>query len=73
MNKDMQFLIECLASELVQMLMDKYGWDMRRAFDELYASRTFALVNDERSGLYYQGAVYVFDFLTNEIETGRVA
>ena len=73
MTQDIQFQIECLTAELTQMLMEEYGWDMRRALDEIYLSTTFAKLNDPECGLYYQGAVYVFQFLKSEIETGRVA
>ena len=41
MSNDVQFLVECLSTELVSMLMDTYGWDMKRALDELYASETY--------------------------------
>lgn len=34
MSNDVQFLVECLSTELVSMLMDTYGWDMKRALDE---------------------------------------
>lgn len=70
MTSDAQFLVECLSTELVTMLMDTYGWDMRQALDELYASETYDRLCDPDSGLYYQGAVYVFSFLKNEIENG---
>lgn len=73
MTQDIQFQIECLAAELTEMLMKEYGWDMRRALDELYSSATFAKVNDPDCGLYYQGGVYIFQFLKSEIETGRIA
>ncbi len=39
MSDDIQFQIECLAIELVDMLIEEYGWDMTKAFDELYGSR----------------------------------
>ena len=48
-------------------------WDIRRALDELYASATFTKLNDPECGLYYQGAVYIFQFLKSEIETGKIA
>ena len=73
MNQAIQFQIECLSAELVEMLMEEYGWDMRRALEELYSSETFAKLSDPACGLYYQGAVYVFDYLQNEIETGKIA
>lgn len=37
MTQDIQFQIECLAAELTEMLMAEYGWDIRRALDELYS------------------------------------
>lgn len=72
-NQDVQFQIECLTIELAQLLMGEYGWDMNRALDELYNSTTYRKLEDERSGLYYQSALYVFQYLKNEIETGIMA
>lgn len=73
MNKDIQFQIECLTSELIRKLISTYGWDIKQAFDELYKSETFARLNDPECGLYYESAVYVFSFLKNEIETEKIA
>lgn len=73
MTQDIQFQIECLAAELAEMLMTEYSWDIQRALDELYASATFSKLNDLECGLYYQGAVYIFQFLKSEIETGKIA
>ena len=68
----MQFQIEYLASELTEMVMEHYGWDMLKALDTVYNSETFAKVNDPKTGMYYQGSVYIFDFLKSEIETGKI-
>lgn len=70
MTNDVQFMVECLTTELITMLMDTYGWEMRRALDEFYASETYRKLCDPEMGLYYQGTVYVFSFLQNEIEKG---
>ncbi len=72
MNKDVEFQIECLSTELVEMLMKKYGWNIRQALDELYGSETYKRLCDPTCGLYYESAVYVFSYLENEIETGVV-
>ncbi len=53
--------------------MEHYGWDMLKALDVLYGSKTFEKLNNPECGLYYQGPVYVFDFLKHEIETGKIA
>lgn len=71
--KDKQFLIECLAKELIDMLMEDYQWDMQKCMDVLYSSETFAKLEDERTGLYYQGSVYIYEYLKNELETGVMA
>ncbi len=73
MNNDMRFLVECLTAELAEMLMKDYDWSMKYALDQLYASQTFAKLNDPDTGLYFQGSVYVYDFLKHEIETGKIA
>lgn len=70
MNNDIQFQIECLSTELTSMLMERYGWDIKKALDKLYASETFQRLNDPTCGLYYESAVYVFSYLQNEIEGG---
>lgn len=72
MTKDIQFQIECLTTELTEFLMEEYGWDIKRALDELYASETFSKLNDPLCGLYYESAAYIFTFLKSEIETGRL-
>jgi len=38
-----------------------------------FPSITFTKLNDPECGLYYQGAVYIFQFLKSEIETGKIA
>ncbi len=72
MNEDIQFQIECLSTEIVELLMDKYNWDIKTALDEWYTSETFKRVCNPQTGLYYEGAVYVFSYLENEIETGII-
>lgn len=67
MNKDAQFLIECLTEDLIAMLMDTYGVSLDEAADQLYNSRTYSLLENEDFGLYYQSAVYVFDMLREEL------
>ena len=57
-----EFMIEELSSEIIQMLMDIY-----------YNSDTFDRLSNPATGLYYQSAGYVYDFLKKEITTGRIA
>ena len=61
-----QFLIETLCEDLIPMIMEEYDLTDREALDMLYKSNTFAKIEDPQTGLYYQGAVYVFEFLKDE-------
>lgn len=72
MSNDIQFQIECLTTELAEMLVDRYGWDIKKALDEVYSSETFKRLNDPQCGLYYESVVFLFSYLQNEIETGVV-
>ena len=70
-NRDKQFMIECLTESVIQMLMEDYGYDIATAMDTLYRSDTYRKLEDERTGLYYQSAVYLFDILKQEIHTKK--
>lgn len=72
MSNDVQFQVECLSTELVEMLMQHYGWSVKKALDVLYSSETYRRLCDSECGLYYESAVYVFSYLNNEITTGVV-
>ncbi len=64
--QDKQFLIESLCEDLVPMIMEEYHLTDIEAIDKLYKSRTFTKIEDTETGLYYQGPVYVFEFLKEE-------
>jgi len=64
---DKQFLIECLTTDLLKMLIEDYGFTMEKALDTLYNSRTYEKIERESTGLYYQGSVYVMEFLKEEL------
>ena len=51
--------------------MEEYGLTDMEAINLLYQSNTFAKIEDPQTGLYYQGAVYVFEYLQEEIDGKR--
>ena len=69
-DQQIQLMQEQMTSELVQMLMERWGYDMPKALDVVYNSDTFARLEDKNSGLYYQSVGYVYSFLNNELTTG---
>ena len=68
---DKQFLIEGITKDIVEYLIEDYGLDLQTALRRLYNSETYTKLLDERSGLYIQSSRYVYDFLQNELKTGK--
>lgn len=66
-KRDKQFMIESLATELTLMLMENRPLSMEEALDTLYNSHTFSLIEDEKTELYYQGPVFVMEYLNEEL------
>lgn len=66
------YMTECMAKDLALLLMEQYGMDIETALDTLYTSDTYAKLKDERTGLFFQSPLYVFDFLKKEITTGKM-
>ena len=58
---------EDMYAELIQILMEKYGYTVEKAMDTLYNSETFARLQDANTGLYYQSPGYVYSFLNSEL------
>ena len=58
---------EDMYAELIQILMEKYGYTLEKAMDTLCNSETFARLQDANTGLYYQSPGYVYSFLNSEL------
>lgn len=61
---------EGAAKDLIALMMESYGWTISEAIDALYTSETYKKICDPKTGLYFQGPVYLYSFLKNELETG---
>jgi hypothetical protein len=68
---DIQYMNECMMRDLAMMLIKKYNVSLSEALDILYNSETFEKLQDERTGLYFQSPVYVFDFLQKELSRNQ--
>lgn len=65
---EVDYAIEGLAKDLVLLLMEDFGMDMKSALRTLYTSDTYAKLQDAKTGLYFQSPRYVYDFLRNEVK-----
>ena len=65
-QNDFRFLLENLAREVIELLIQERGLTMLMAFDTLYGSNTFRKMERTRTGLYYQSSRYVMELLSEE-------
>ena len=59
--------------EIIRILMEEWQYNMTQAMEIYYNSDTFERLSDPTTGLYYQSAGYVYDFLKKELTTGQVS
>ena len=69
---DFEYMKEALVTEIVMMLIEKEGMDMKSAFVLFYNSETYGKLSNPSSGLYYHSPGYVYSFLQTEIITGKM-
>lgn len=70
MSNDMRFLIECISKDVTMMLMEDYGWEIRKAVNAFMSSHTYEKLENPKTGLYYQSPVYIHDMLSEELRGG---
>ena len=70
---DSDYLIENIAKDIVLVLMEDFNMDMKTALHTLYTSDTYTKLQDTKTGLYFQSTRYVYDFLKNEIKSGKMS
>lgn len=65
---DFQYMVECTTRDLINILVERDGYDMQKAVDLVYTSNTYRLLKNIYSGLYFQSPNYVYGLLKNEIQ-----
>ena len=68
---DIEYQIECTTRDLATYLVKDFSFDEVKALRVVYNSQTYAKLLDSKTGLYFQSPLYVYDYLKNEIKTGR--
>lgn len=69
---NIEYMNECMTRDLAVMLVEDYQISIPEALEILYNSETYEKLQDERTGLYFQSPVYVYDFLQNELKNGKI-
>ena len=62
-QKDIDYMNECITRDVMQLLVDEKQLSLNEAMNLFYNSKTFRLLINPETGLYYQSPIYVFDVL----------
>lgn len=63
-----------IVSSLACRLMEKdHALSMEQAMTLVFNSDTYQKLLNDKTGLYYQSPGYVYSFLEDELETGKIA
>lgn len=67
------YLIEELVKDMAIILITEKGMTMMQALDTIYNSDTYTSLINLKTGLYSQSTAYVYEYLDNELNTGKMA
>ena len=71
-KKEIEYMVESIVKDLTLLLMERHGMDAEIALRTIYNSDTYTKLEDVKTHLYYQSSLYIYDFLENEILTGKM-
>lgn len=70
---DFEYQIECTTRDLADKLVGDFSMTVPQVLRVVYNSETYEKLINPKTGLYFQSPLYVYDFLKNEVLTGRMS
>ena len=70
---DFEYQIECTTRDLADKLVGEFSMTVPQALRVVYNSETYEKLINPKTGLYFQSPLYVYDFLKNEVLTGKMS
>lgn len=71
--EQIEIMQEDLCQELITLLMKNKRLTVDKALETLYNSKTFSLLENHNTGLYYQSSGYVYSYLNEELTPKNVS
>ncbi|SJZ86587.1 hypothetical protein SAMN02745152_01442 [Treponema berlinense] len=68
-----EYQIECTTRDLADKLVGDFSMTVPQALRVVYNSETYEKLINPKTGLYFQSPLYVYDFLKNEVLTGKMS
>lgn len=70
---DFEYQIECTTRDLADKLVGDFSMTVPQALRVVYNSETYEKLINPKTGLYFQSPLYLYDFLKNEVLTGKMS
>ena len=70
---DFEYQIECTTRDLADKLVGDFSMTVPEALRVVYNSEIYEKLINPKTGLYFQSPLYVYDFLKNEVLTGKMS
>lgn len=67
-QEQFQMMVEDITSELVQSLVEQRSYDLPRAIEVVYSSKTYDALTRPSTGLYNQSTGYIMSYLQKELK-----
>ncbi|MCD8048646.1 MAG: hypothetical protein LUG52_03435 [Clostridia bacterium] len=68
MTNEQREMIEYTTQDIIAYIIEDEGFDMDKAMDMFYTSKTFEKLTDVETGLYLDGSAYVYERFKTEKE-----
>lgn len=72
-EQEYKWMVEQVVSDMIDMLIDREGYEFAHAFETVYASDTYQALLNPKTNLFSQSSGYVYAFLETEIKTGKMS
>ena len=67
-DKEFQFMVEGITSDLIQLLMDRKHYTLPQAVESVYNSEIYSALQRPSSNLYAESPGYIFEYLLKELD-----
>ena len=72
-EQEFKFMVECITSDLIQLLMDRDQYTLPRAVEAVYSSNIYNALLRPQSNMFYQSSGYVYSLLNDELNNRAIS
>lgn len=69
---DSRYMLDCQERDVATILVENCGMTIHQALSVFYDSETYRLLQNPKTGLFFQSPQYVFSYLKQEMEKGKI-